>query len=250
MSIQQYLYLPVWAMIVWWYTRSSISGVQAAGVWEPPVYHVARMDACVSVDAEWGKEAWKKSSVVKMNNVMGAYPAFFPEAMARIGYNDSGLMVIFKVRDRFVKSVEKEFNGPVYRDACVEFFFSPGKATFSSYFDLEVNCGGTPLMWYVPAIKGLPDADMREIRIAHSLPAVVLPEITDTVTWTVECFIPFSVLQKYRAFRKPARGDVWRGNLFKTAGNTSNPHYLTWSRVVSDNPNFHLPRFFGILKFE
>ena len=41
-----------------------------------------------------------------------------------------------------------------------------------------------------------------------------------------------------------------RANFYKCGDNMSMPHFLSWSPVKTDNPNFHLPEFFDKLDFE
>ena len=91
-------------------------------------------------------------------------------------YDDLNVYVIFKVQDRFVHIVTNEINGPVWEDACAEFFFAPDMAAPLKYFNLETTGGGTPLMCYdiFPLeLHYLDTADINEIEIAHTLPELV-----------------------------------------------------------------------------
>ena len=98
--------------------------------------------------------------------------------------------------------------------------------------------------------KILDPVDIQQIEIAHSLPQIIDPEIAEPTTWTIEYKIPISLLQKYSNVTKPKPGITWRGNFYKCGDKTSNIHYLTWALVDNKNPDFHLPQFFGELKFE
>jgi hypothetical protein len=152
-----------------------------------------------------------------------------------------------------VRCITNEINGPVWEDACVEFFFSPDTSYPRRYFNLEINCGGTPLMHYntIPGedIRILEPGDIEKIEIAHSLPRKIDPEITEPVSWTVEYRIPLLMLEKYSAITPPGPGITWKGNFYKCAENSSNPHFMTWSFVDNPEPDFHLPQFFGELRF-
>jgi hypothetical protein len=145
-------------------------------------------------------------------------------------------------------------NGEVWNDSCVELFFSPDMNAPLKYFNLEINCGGTPLMHYnnIPRKEYvvLEPVDIEKIEIAHSLTLPMLHEITDPITWTIEYKIPFALLEKYSAITRPAPGVVWKANFYKIAGMGSNPHYLTWSLVKNALPDFHLPEFFGTISFQ
>lgn len=221
----------------------------AASVDEAPVYFVSRSKTPMVIDAIWEKEQWKAVKSLWIVNCMGKRPLFFPHTEVKMMYDEECLYVIFRVHDKYVHSVIRNVNGPVYEDSAVEFFFSPDNNGHGEYFDLEINCGGTPLICYVPRKKEFTSEDINGISIAHSMPDVVDPEMSGKVTWTVECKIPFRVLEKFTSIKRPNAGDYWKGNLFKTASRGSNPHYITWSPIDSDKPNFHLPQFFGKLKF-
>ena len=217
------------------------------------IYNVSRSEKKLKIDGDWDKQQWKNIESAEITNYMGHVPPFRPVVNIKMMYDDKDLFVIFKVRDRFVRCITNEINGPVWEDSCVEFFFAPDHNFPERYFNLEINCGGTPLMHYnlVPDknIRMLEVSDIKKIEIAHSLPQVVEPEIEDQITWTVEYRIPLAIPEKYSEVTCPAPGIEWRANFFKISENSSNPHYITWAPVDNPIPNFHLPQFFGKLKF-
>ena len=225
-----------------------------SGSTEAPTYEVVRVRQPVKIDADWNKAAWKKTKSVAIENYMGAVPSFKPAAEAKMMYDDENVYVIFRVKDKYVRSLVQEYNGNVSGDACVEFFFSPDQALPERYFNLEVNAGGTPLIFYVTkpwtGFHKLEAEDIRQIEIAHSLPAKIDPEISEPVTWIIEYRIPLSMLRKFSNVTNPAPGVKWRANFYKTASQSSNPHWITWSYVDNPKPNFHLPQFFGTLIFK
>ena len=218
------------------------------------VYYVAKLKQPMKIDAVWDKPQWKNVKPVDINNFMGAIPGFKPEAQAKMMYDAENLYVIFHVKDRYVRCLTKEINGPVWEDGAVEFFFAPDSKQPLLYFNLETNCGGTPLMHYnlVPRkeSKELTKDDIRQIEIAHTLPQIIDPEMQDPVTWTLEYRIPIAMLQKYSTITHPAKGIEWKANFYKIAENNSNHHYITWSVVEIEKPDFHRPEFFGKLIFE
>jgi hypothetical protein len=218
------------------------------------VYAVARLNQPMKIDANWDKVEWKNVKPVDISNYMGDIPAFKPVAQAKMMYNDQNLYVIFHVQDRYVRCLTKEFFGPVWQDAAVEFFFAPDAESPEKYFNLEINCGGTPLMHYnlVPRKESrkVELEDLKQVEIAHTLPQIIDPEITDPVTWTLEYRIPLSILEKYAHVTHPGKGVQWKANFYKIAENNSNHHYITWSVVENSKPDFHLPKFFGTLRFE
>lgn len=220
------------------------------------VYKVTKLKGPIKIDGNWDKRQWKNAGIVKVDKYMGVIPKFKPTVEAKMMYDESNVYVIFRVKDRYVRSVVQEYNGNVSGDSCVEFFFSPDSAFPLRYFNLEINAGGTPLIFYIadpyPSISfvKLEASEIKEIEIAHSLPSKVDPEISEPVTWTIEYRIPLSMLTKFSKVTNPAPGVVWKANFYKTGSRTSNPNYITWNFVDNPKPNFHLPQFFGTLIFQ
>lgn len=218
------------------------------------VYKVKRIKSPIKIDGNWNKKAWKKVEAVMLTRYMGAIPPFKPSVQAKMVYDDSSIYIIFLVHDRFVRSIVQEYNGPVSTDACVEFFFSPDTTLRDNYFNLEINAGGTPLMAHHvfgnKQYARFTSEDLSQIKIAHSLPKVVDPQITEPITWTIEYRLPLRLLKKYGSVNDPRRGTVWKGNFYKTASKSTNPHWITWSFVDLPAPSFHQPHYFGRLLFQ
>lgn len=223
-------------------------------------YEVQRLDKPMVIDANWDKPQWHNIPVMEIKNRMGKKPVFTPGVQARMMYDDQNLYVIFRVNDKYVKSVVTDINGAVYEEPAVEFFFSPDKTQPNRYFNLEVNCIGTPLMHYndfekvsdgktIKTSSPLDVNDIDKIEIAHSLPAPADPEIAGPIVWTLEYRIPVEMLKKYSVLEGPAPGVEWKANFYNIAEQGSNIHFLTWSPVNNPVPNFHLPPFFGVITF-
>ncbi|MBL7699780.1 MAG: carbohydrate-binding family 9-like protein [Chitinophagaceae bacterium] len=221
---------------------------------EEAVYNVKKLDRPMKINADWNKPEWKNIDPVKIEKHMGSLPKFEPVVEAKMMYDDNNVYVIFRVQDKFVQSTIQEYNGAVSENSCVEFFFSPDSSHPLKYFNLEINAGGTPLIFYVSKpwneFVKLESDDISKIEIAHSLPKKVDPEITQPITWFIEARVPFDMLKKYSGLSKPGPGVKWKGNFYKTGSKTSNPNYMTWSFVDHPKPNFHLPQYFGTLKFQ
>jgi hypothetical protein len=219
-----------------------------------PTYKVRRLTEPLIIDANWDKHHWKKLPALELKHYMGKKPPHRPRTQAKVLYDDDNIYVIFRVQDRYVRAVVQQPNGLVCTDSCVEFFFTPGPDTKAGYFNLEVNAGGTPLFNFqkIPRKGILPidPQDICKIEIAHSLPAVIEPEITEPVTWTIEYRIPITLLEKYFPVVRPAPGITWPANFFKCADKSSHPHWLTWSPVDRPEPDFHVPECFGTLEFQ
>jgi hypothetical protein len=157
------------------------------------------------------------------------------------------------VEDQYVMAKHQNHQDPVYKDSCVEFFFTPGTDVSEGYFNLEMNCGGTMLFHHqvVPRKDAISisEEDINRIQVVASLPERVEPEIQEKITWQVAYRIPFAILEKYHSFDPPETGTVWRANFYKCADETSHPHWLTWSPIDRPTPDFHRPEYFGKLQF-
>ncbi len=220
-----------------------------------PLEHtVKKISTPFTIDANWDKSVWNAIPPVLIENYMGDLPEHFPKVQAKLAYDDKAVYVIFKVNDNYVRAIADKTHGNVWEDSCVEFFFTPGTDLDYAYFNLETNCGGTMLFsWHEKPGKSQSVAveDCDDITIAHSLPKIIDPEIQEPTTWTLEYRLPFELIQKYCPHAaKPAKGTVWRANIYKCGDETSHPHWLTWSYVDDPKPKFHTPEFFGTLKFE
>ena len=218
-------------------------------------YQVKRTAEPIVIDGNWDKGVWQAVEPIELTHFMGDRPRHFPETRAKLLYDEGSIYVIFRVEDRYVRTVAEKHQDPVCRDSCVEFFFVPGTDPGAGYFNLEMNCGGTMLFHFqiVPRQDSVPvkAADLERIEVAHSMPKIVDPEIAEPTVWTVEYRLPTDVLDKYcPSATKPAPGVTWRGNLYKCADDSSHPHWLTWSLVEHPHPDFHRPEFFGTLEFE
>jgi len=217
-------------------------------------YTVSKLIQSMKIDGDWNKPQWLNAKGINIKNRMGDKPFFEPSVQAKMLYDNENVYVIFRVKDRYVRCLVTDYNGPVYEEPAVEFFFSPDPELPDRYFNLEINCGGTPLMHYndfaAKTHNPIELEDIKKVEIAHSLPQVVDPEITKPVTWTIEYKIPLAMLEKYSKIIYPKPGIEWRANFYNIAEKGTNIHFYTWSVVDNPVPNFHLPRFFGIIKFE
>ncbi|MBR9998653.1 MAG: carbohydrate-binding family 9-like protein [Cyclobacteriaceae bacterium] len=216
-------------------------------------HKLTRMDAEVSINADWNKEPWQKMDAIHLSNHMGIKPEHFPDTRAKIAWDDSAIYIIFRVEDRYVRSVHKNHQDPVYKDSCVEFFFIPEEDINNGYFNLEMNCGGTMLFHHQTRPRSgavnISDEHIGRIKVAATLPPIVEPEIDQKITWIVEYRIPFSILKEYHNFVHPEAGTRWRANFYKCADDSSHPHWLTWAPVENPAPDFHLPQYFGWIEF-
>ncbi len=217
-------------------------------------YTVQKISQAGVVNADWEKPFWKGIDTLKID--LPHWPTqteFFPQVEAKLQYDTESLYVIFRVQDQFVRAVAADIHGEVWKDSCVEFFFSPYAKPGISYFNLEVNCCGVPLMQHHDGPRmgsRFLDVELcRKIEIAASLEGPIEHEIASPTRWTLEYRLPYEILQRDTEFVKPAADVCWRANFYKCADETSHPHWLAWSPINEERPDFHRPNYFGILQF-
>ena len=217
-------------------------------------YKVIKLSSPPVINAIWDKMPWNKIKPLQINQYMGNKPEHFPFTQAKIAYDEEAIYVIFRVEDKYVKSVHNRNQDPVYLDSCVEFFFAPEGDSKNGYFNLEMNCGGTMLFHHQMKPRTdqilIAEDHIQQVKVAHSLPEIVDPEMKEKTTWVVEYRIPFSILANYHSFSNPRDGSVWRANFYKCADETSHPHWITWAPIDFHRPNFHVPQYFGMLEFQ
>jgi len=216
-------------------------------------YKIEKISKNITIDGKWNKPEWNHKESIAILNNNGWKADFMPKSRVKLSYDESNLYVIFRVEDKYIKCNTTYYNGPVWEDSCVEFFFSSNPNKSPKYFNLEMNCGGTVLMAYqrIPGkdFSLIKVEDLLKMEIAHSLPELIKEEIQLPVTWTVEYRLPFHILKRYTNIATPEKGVVWKANFYKCAEKNSHPHWLSWTRINSPQPDFHLPQYFGSLEF-
>jgi len=204
----------------------------------------------------WDGPAWMHADTLELTHFRPEGSKHHPKTSVRLLYTMEGIFGMFRVEDCYIRCVHTRYGDPVYKDSCVEFFVRP-KAN-RGYFNFEFNCGGAFLCNYITNPQRtqegfeecvrIPEEDGRLIIAKQSLPAVVDPEIIEPLTWTIEFFIPFDLLEKYVGALGDLRDNEWKANFYKCGDETSHPHWVSWQPVPK--LNFHMPEYFGTIRFE
>jgi len=172
-----------------------------------------------------------------------------PQVTFRIGHGGDRIWLKFYVRERNILSNIAEINGPVHRDSCVEFFFSPHSDGF--YYNLEFSCTGVPHVSYGSGRGDRFDIDpviLRSIETRASLGPGPLEKRNGDFSWELTLGIPVEIfihdnIDSFNGLRA-------RGNFYKCGDDTPEPHYLSWNPVRTEKPDFHRYESFGELIFE
>ena len=221
-------------------------------------YLVRKAAVRPSLKGLWDEAAWRTAGEITLAHFMARGSDHRPKVKAKALYSDDGLFVFFRVLDRYVRAVRTEYQSSVCKDSCVEFFVEPKPGR--GYFNFEINCAGTMLLYFIedPSIvpgKGfakwrpVPPETGGQVRIYHSIPGVVEPELDAETEWKVEYFIPLKVFETFLGPLSPLAGQTWRANFYKCADETSHPHWASWA-PLHGKTSFHLPGYFAPLRFE
>lgn len=174
---------------------------------------------------------------------------YIPKVQFRIAHTESAILLQYKVKEASVRALAGEDNGPVWKDACVEFFSIP--AGDGIYYNIECNCAGFIL---IGAGSGRTEREhapaeiLQQVQRWSSLGHKSFAERMGECSWEVALVIPYSAFFKHHL--TSLDGKEIRANFYKCGDELDKPHYLSWNPINLEKPNFHCPEFFGTLFFE
>lgn len=219
-----------------------------------PIYHIPFTSSRPKQIDAWDTGRRQSQNHIEINHFRVESSSHHPLTRVKLCYDELGIYGIFEVIDCYIICRHKQFQDPVYKDSCVEFFLQPKPN--KGYFNFEFNCCGTLLASYITdptripgGLKGveyLRAEEGKNVQIRTSLSSLIDVEITDPIDWKLTFFIPFKLLMTYVGKFKAGPGTDFRANFFKCADDSSHPHWAAWSPV--EQLNFHMPRCFGMLK--
>ena len=175
------------------------------------------------------------------------YP-YKPQVELSIGYSDNEIFLKYYVCEVYFKAEKTESNQNVFEDSCVEFFVSPEEDGI--YYNLEINGIGTCLLGTGTGRDNSKRANpeiISKIRRLSSVGNKPVEEKEGDFSWTITVAIPFEVFFHHKV--KELKGKSFRANFYKCGDKLKVPHYVTWSRIGTPNPDYHQPAWFGVLKF-
>ncbi len=174
--------------------------------------------------------------------------SYKPDVTFSIGYTNKEILLKYYITEEYFKAEKTETNQRVCEDSCVEFFVSPEEDGI--YYNFEFNGIGTCLLGTGLSRESSIRADtgvVSKIRRLTSVGDSPVNEIKGPVTWSITIAIPFEVFFHHKV--KSLKGKSFRANFYKCGDKLTVPHYVTWNHVGTDNPDFHQPEYFGLLRF-
>lgn len=175
-----------------------------------------------------------------------AFP-YHPYVHFTIAHTAIGIVLLYEVQERHVKSVYHHTNDPVYKDSCVEFFLSFDGV---NYYNMEFNHLGTGLIGYGPAVKSarrrMPAETIKQVKTYSYISPD--PQENGDTAWRLLLHVPFTVFENHAI--DSLAGMRCTGNFYKCGDDLPEPHYVAWNPIDHPTPNFHLPQYFGTLIFQ
>ncbi len=162
-------------------------------------------------------------------------------AEGQICYDDENLYVHQRAFESDIRAENTEPLSPVYEDSCMEFFFKLEESP--NYFNFEINPNGCLGNQFGPEktdrINIVRD-DAQEYFDIHT-------DRTDD-GWEVYYQVPLKYIRLFYP-DYTFKGSL-SANMYKCGNKTVNKHYLSWTDIKLDKPNFHCPEYFGTMIFK
>ena len=178
---------------------------------------------------ELNDEIWKEIPKLHVDCFPWDVSGYKPNTFVQVVKTKLGLVLRFETDEYPIRARYHKTNSDVYCDSCMEFFFQPHSE--KNYMNLEFNAFGTV---YVGVCGEAENVDVTELE--------TITEIDET-GWRLMFSLPFSFVKRFfENIEFP-----WMVNFYKCGDETVHPHFGCWNPVVDEEPNFHLPEFFGTL---
>lgn len=172
--------------------------------------------------------------------------SYRPLTTACLGRSLDSIFILFQVHGNCLRAVHTRDNEPVHQDSCVEFFVK--RVDSDDYFNFEFNCIGTCKAarhhgCREQAVDLEPEA-LSRIERWTSLGRRAFNEMSGMFSWELCVRIPFDLFDVDSTALPP----ILMGNFYKCADATEQPHYVSWSPIRTEHPDFHRPEYFGELR--
>lgn len=158
-------------------------------------------------------------------------------------HDNEKLSVKFVAFEKEICCLEKNDNGRVWCDSCVEFFLKPFSHD-NRYINFEINPIGAMIMSIGEGRNG------RETLVFEYKKQLHVKTQIENEFWTVEFAIDFLMLKKIFQMEADEPLQEIYGNFYKCGDETKYPHYGMWNVIDKSEPDFHLPEYFGKLILE
>jgi hypothetical protein len=170
-----------------------------------------------------------------------------PLTTVSVARSQTALYILFQVHGNCLRAVNTKDNDNVHEDSCVEFFVKHPNSEY--YYNFEFNCVGVckagkhfqnrhNVTLFSPEQLG-------QIKRWSSLGKRAFNELNGLFSWELCVQIPFHLMD----LDPHCLPETLRGNFYKCADATNQPHYVSWNPIHTERPDFHRPEFFGEIRF-
>ena len=183
---------------------------------------------------------WNDVPVLQIDNVLWTEDAGV-RAQGQLCYSDEALFIHLSAVEKDIRAKNTRPLSHVWEDSCLEFFFKIEDAP--NYFNFEINPNGCLCAQFGPEKTDRIDIvreDAREYFDIHTY--------RTADGWEVFYKIPLKFFQLFYPDYQ-FEGEL-AANFYKCGDKTAKPHYLSWSPIDLESPNFHCPEYFGVIRFE
>src|ERR1035437_10139655 len=208
------------------------------------------IEALNDIDIELARDILDDFGVldtIEILNWVKEYP-YRPITQFNIARSKDSIFIKFSVRGSMLRAIYSNDMDPVHEDSCVEFFCMPVGS--DKYTNFEVNCIGTcsasKRKNRTNEVVPFTNDELNSIIRFPSIGRRAFNEMEGMFEWELTVKIPF-VLMGIDPNNLPEK---MMGNFYKCADGTDSPHYVSWSPIKTEKPNFHCPEFFGELIFK
>lgn len=176
------------------------------------------------------------------------WPAYQADAEAKflMAHNREAILLKYVITEKYLIANEVT-NGNIHNDSCVELFIAFDD---EGYYNLEFNCLGFTKIGYGDDRndrKLLPIDVIKQLSFSSKINANSIINSNGGFDWEIMLVIPRSIFIEHEitSFHNLKA----KGNFYKCGDGLPQPHFLTWSMIEAEQPDFHRKEFFGELAF-
>ncbi len=186
-----------------------------------------------------GEIDWTALPVIPIDHVLWTEDTGI-QAQGQLCYDDECLYVHQSAAEKEIRAEYTKPQSPVCEDSCLEFFFMQEGGP--AYFNFEINPNGCLGIEYGPA-----RTDRQKIILPDPISFFRIHTDRTKDGWEVFYAIPLALIRSYAPDFSFA-GEL-RANMYKCGDKTVHKHFLSWTPIDLEKPNFHCPAYFGAMHF-
>lgn len=162
-------------------------------------------------------------------------------ALFKLHYDADNILIEFNIVETFLNAKKRPFNDEVHMDNCVEFFIQFDNDP--NYYNFEFNCLGSIKAAYGTDRHNRSFVTEEQLKkIEQGLKLTICSDEQNRISWRLSAQLNadtfcFSNLQSLH-------GIGCRVNATKCGDSLPQPHFLSWVKIETPEPDFHRPEYF------